>query len=104
MFLKFTENKWNNYLASELTLAEILHKDDKEYLEKLDVDFIKKNRVTVAQFAQEGAIANTPHSPRSNSTISQQNNNDNTSGKESHQDRDTEYMAAVVERCTIFGG
>ncbi len=36
-----------------------------------NVDFNKKNRVTAAQFASKEAIANTPHSPRSNISISQ---------------------------------
>ncbi len=40
-------------------------------LELLDTSTNKNNRVIVAQFAQERAIANTPHSPRSNDTVPQ---------------------------------
>jgi hypothetical protein len=38
----------------------------------LEIEFNKKNRVTVAQFASSEAIANTPHSPRFNNTIPQE--------------------------------
>ena len=38
----------------------------------VEIEFNKKNRVTVAQFASSEAIANTPHSPRFNNTIPQE--------------------------------
>ena len=44
--------------------------NDPKKLNSLDVEFNKKNRVIVAQFASNEAIANTPHSPRFNNSIS----------------------------------
>ena len=49
----------------------------REYLKALDKQN-KNNRVIVAQFAQERAIANTPHSPRSTDTLPQSEQNVNT--------------------------
>ncbi len=43
--------------------------NDPKKLNSLDVEFNKKNRVIVAQFASKEAIANTPHSPRFNNSI-----------------------------------
>ena len=43
--------------------------NDPKKLNSLDVEFNKKNRVIVAQFASNEAIANTPHSPRFNNSI-----------------------------------
>lgn len=49
----------------------------------LDVEFNKKNRVTVAQFASDEAIANTPRSPRFDNIIPQTAEFVNTSEEKS---------------------
>ncbi len=71
MSLQFTEKKWNDMIAKGKSLGEILFENDAKKLNALDVAFNKKNRVIVAQFASKEAIANTPHSPRLNYSISQ---------------------------------
>jgi hypothetical protein len=64
MIVQFSERKWNDMIASGKTLGELIHKNDARLMDSLDVEFNKKNRVTVAQFASKEAIANTPRSPR----------------------------------------
>lgn len=71
MILQFNEEKWNEMISQGKTLGEVLYENDTQKREALDVDFNKKNRVTVAQFASKEAIANTPRSPRFNNTITQ---------------------------------
>ena len=63
---------------NDLTLGEVLYENDKPLREAIDVEFNKKNRVTVAQFASDEAIANTPRSPRINDSISQKDDSVNT--------------------------
>ena len=56
-------------ISTGKTLGELLYENDTEKREALDVEFNKKNRVTVAQFASKEAIANTPRSPRFTNSI-----------------------------------
>ena len=70
MILQFSEEKWDDMISSGKSLGEILFENDTEKRNALDIEFNKKNRVTVAQFASKEAIANTPRSPRSNNSIS----------------------------------
>ena len=69
MILRFSEAKWNDMISSGATLGEILYENDTELRASLDVEFNKKNRVTVAQFASKKPLQNTPHSPRFNNTV-----------------------------------
>ena len=78
MILKFSESKWNNMIQEGKTLGEILFENDANKKKALDVEFNKKNRVTVAQFASKEAIANTPRSPRSNVSITEDSEDVNT--------------------------
>ena len=71
MILEFSEAKWNKMQSKGLTLGEVLYENDEPLRESLDIEFNKKNRVTVAQFASSEAIANTPRSPRISDSISQ---------------------------------
>ncbi|MBQ5362314.1 MAG: hypothetical protein IIU63_03110, partial [Clostridia bacterium] len=71
MILQFSETKWNRMVADGKTLGELLYENDSKLRISLDVDFNKKNRVTAAQFASSEAIANTPRSPRSNISITE---------------------------------
>ena len=71
MLVQFSEEKWNDMIASGKTLGELIHENDARLRDSLDVEFNKKNRVTVAQFASKEAIANTPHSPRFEDSIPQ---------------------------------
>ena len=77
MILEFSEEKWNKIQKNDLTLGEVLYENDKPLREALDVEFNKKNRVTVAQFASDEAIANTPRSPQFTDIISQDEENVN---------------------------
>ena len=85
------------------TLGEVLYENDVELKNSLDVEFNKKNRVTVAQFASKEAIANTPHSPRFKGSIPQesdvvkQNSENSAKVRESRRLKpiDKEYLAAV---------
>ena len=86
MLLKFSEVKWENMIASGKTLGEVLYENDAEKLASLDVEFNKKNRVTVAQFASKEAIANTPHSPRFIDSVAQ--NPESVNQKNSDRDPD----------------
>ena len=69
MVIHVNQKKWDAW--KDKTLGEMLYEHDKRLLDALDVPFNKKNRVTVAQFVSEETIANTPHSPRFNNSISQ---------------------------------
>lgn len=62
--LQFNEAKWNEMITKGTTLGELLFENDTKKRNSLDLEFNKKNRVFVAQFASKEAIANTPHSPR----------------------------------------
>ena len=92
MLLQFTEEKWNDMISSGMTLGELLFKNDTEKRNSLDVELNKKNRVIVAQFASKEAIANTPHSPRFNSIISQEEE----SVKKLFSQRNTESRRAIL--------
>ena len=69
MIVKFDSHKWNNMIASGLTLGELVHENSTDLKNALDIRFNKKNQVTAAQFASKKAIANTPRSPRSINSI-----------------------------------
>ncbi|MBE6585072.1 MAG: hypothetical protein E7645_00935 [Ruminococcaceae bacterium] len=69
MVIHVNQKKWDAW--KDKTLGEMLYEHDKRLLDALDVPFNKKNRVTVAQFVSEETIANTPHSPQFNNSISQ---------------------------------
>lgn len=78
MVLQFSESKWNDMMASGKTLGELFFEYDHKKLDALDIRFNKKNRVIAAQFASNEAIANTPHSPRFDDSISQTKENVNS--------------------------
>ncbi len=69
MVLQFTSEKWQNMISFGLTLGEVIYENDTKLRNAIDVEFNKKNRVIVAQFASKKAIANTPHSPQFDDTI-----------------------------------
>jgi len=79
MLVQFSEAKWNDTIGSGKTLGELIHENDARLRDSLDVEFNKKNRVTVAQFASKEAIANTPRSPQFKSSVPQNQNSVNTS-------------------------
>ena len=68
------KQKWEQWIGSGKTIGEMLFDKDPKKLQALDTEFNKKNRVTAAQFASDEAIASTPHSPRSDIMISQEDN------------------------------
>lgn len=70
--LQFTAKKWNKMISKGLTLGELLYENYNKLKNALDIEFNKKNRVTVAQFASNEAIANTPHSPQFDDRIPQE--------------------------------
>ena len=71
MILQFDEKKWNDMMAKGMVLGQLLYENDPEKLSELDVSAIKKNRVTVAQFASKKPLLNTPRSPQFKPTIPQ---------------------------------
>lgn len=78
MILQFDETKWNNMMTEGKTLGELFYENDTEMAQCLDIAFNKKNRVTAAQFASSEAIANTLRSPRSNNSITEKGEKDNS--------------------------
>ena len=90
---RISERRKLHMIASGKVLGELLFESDPSKREALDVDFIKKNRVIVAQFASKEAIANTPHSPRfmdsmPQSSTSVKHKNDLDADIEQYQPRD----------------
>ena len=79
MILHFSEEKINEIMSSGKTFGELFFENDESNLSALDIQLNKKNRVTVAQFASNEAIANTPRSPQFINIISQNTNKVNTS-------------------------
>ena len=73
MILQFDESKLENAMKNGKVLGELLFENDTKKLSELDISAIKKNRVTVAQFASKEAIANTPRSPQFDNIVSQKN-------------------------------
>ena len=94
MLLQFNEAKWNEIVSAGKTLGELLYENDTEKRAALDIEFNKKNRVTVAQFASKEAIANTPRSPRFEDIISHPDEFVNSNSKK-YSERDTD---AITER------
>lgn len=94
MLLQFNEAKWNEMVSAGKTLGELLYENDTEKRAALDIEFNKKNRVTVAQFASKEAIANTPRSPRFEDIISHPDEFVNSNSKK-YSERDTD---AITER------
>ena len=87
------KDKWNRWIGQGKTIGEMLFENDLKMLSALDSDFNKKNRVIAAQFASDEAIANTPHSPRSKTMVTQPVTEVNPESPEKRSDR--EYLAAV---------
>jgi len=83
MILQFDEKKWNDMIANGMVLGQLLYENDPEKLSELDVSSIKKNRVTVAQFASKKPLLNTPRSPQFNSILPQNHPVVNTSDENS---------------------
>ena len=81
MTLIFKPEKWNEMIAKGQTIGELLFENDIEKKKSLDVNFIKKSRVTVAQFASTEAIANTPRSPQLNNSIPNYSEKVNANGQ-----------------------
>ena len=71
MILQFDETKWNDMMVQGKVLGELLFENDPKKYADLDISKIKKNRVTVAQFASRKPLQNSPHSPRSDNSIPQ---------------------------------
>ena len=69
--MEISRNKWKRWIGQGKTLGEMLYEGSPEVLAELDTAFNKKNRVIAAQFASDEAIANTPHSPRFDTTVTQ---------------------------------
>ena len=69
MILQISQEKWNLWIEQGKTLGEMFFENDADKKNALDIEKNKKNRVTVAQFASQEAIANTPRSPRLNNII-----------------------------------
>ena len=90
-------------LADGKTLGELFFEKDLVKLDALDIDFNKKNRVTAAQFASQEAIANTPHSPRPNISITENQSVVNHSAQE-NSDTIRRSRAATGEVVTISKG
>ncbi len=93
--LQFNEAKWDEMIAKGKTLGELLFENDAKKRNSLDVEFNKKNRVIVAQFASKEAIANTPHSPRFTNSIPH---------FEDSVNRETEKMSDRVLMGSLFSG
>ena len=102
--LQFSEAKWDEMISKGKTLGELLFENNAKKRNSLDVEFNKKNRVIVAQFASKEAIANTPHSPRITNSIpqnsdlstdSEKNISDESQASYTPSERDTEYLDAV---------
>lgn len=66
-----TKDKMEKWIGSGRTIGEMLFEHKQEFLDALDIEANKKNRVTVTQFASIEAIANTSHSPQLNSRVPQ---------------------------------
>ena len=94
MLVQFSEEKWNEMIASGKTLGELIHENDARLRDSLDVEFNKKNRVTVAQFASQEAIANTPRSPQFDDIIPQSSGSVNTSDENPHSDRNKNSVSS----------
>ncbi len=88
MILNFSETKWNEMMSNDYTLGELLYENDESLKNSLNIEFNKKNRVIVAQFASKKAIANTPHSPQFNNILSQDNDIVNRNEKFSFKHND----------------
>ena len=82
--MEISRNKWKRWIGQGKTLGEMLYEGSPEVLAELDTAFNKKNRVIAAQFASDEAIANTPHSPRFDTTVTQPE--DGVKGKNSDRD------------------
>ncbi len=101
MILHINQEKWNRWISAGKTFGEMLYENDPAKFNALDVEFNKKNRVTVAQFASKEAIANTPHSPRFNNSIPDPTEKSNTFSKNSLENfsakhsLDSDYLSAV---------
>ena len=98
MILHITESKWNEWVGGGRTLGEMFYENDSELYAALDVDFNKRNRVIAAQFAFSKAIANTPHSPRSSTIISQNSEKSTDSGKKVSEDNGSKRSAVPKTR------
>ena len=70
------------------TIAEMLYENDSNIMKTLDLAKIKKNQVSVAQFARKRAIASTPPIPQFTNTLSQSSDEINNKINGQHSDRD----------------
>ena len=82
MILHITEGKWNRWIDSGKSIAEMVYESSPKYLESIKNNAENiKNRVTAARFAETQPPLNAPHSPRSNSIISGLDGNVNAEAK-----------------------
>lgn len=100
MILQFSEEKWNDMLIDGITLGELFHENDPKKKNALDIDFNKKNRVTVARSTSNEVIASFPRSPRFNDSIADTEPKVNSKSKKSSDERlalpeDKKYLDAV---------
>ena len=82
------------------TLGELLYENDTKKREALDVEFNKKNRVTVAQFASNEAIANTPRSPRFENSIPQKSDLSTDTDKKDLKNQRQISTSSILRRRT----
>ena len=87
MILQFTKTKLKSMLSTGKTFGELFFENDPEKFSALDVEYNKRNRVIVAQFASKEAIASTPHSPRSINSVPQNPPNVNPSKEKILQEK-----------------
>lgn len=87
MILQFSEEKWNDMLNDGITLGELFHENDPKKKNALDIDFNKKNRVTVARSTSNEVIASFPRSPRFNESIADSEPKVNSKSKKSSDER-----------------
>ena len=100
MILQFSEEKWNDMLNDGITLGELFHENDPKKKNALDIDFNKRNRVTVARSTSNEVIASFPRSPRFNESIADSEPKVNSKSKKSSDERlalpeDKKYLDAV---------
>lgn len=98
--LHITENKWNNHIGAGKSIGEMVHENKPAFIQAIpDARLNKKNRVIVAK-GKSPAVGGpvSPHSPRSNNSITPASGKSNTSpalNPPTASTMDEEYLAAV---------
>ncbi|MBR6208144.1 MAG: hypothetical protein IKQ69_04020 [Oscillospiraceae bacterium] len=101
--VEVSDDKWNQYYGAGKTLGEMLYENDPAKLGALDITENKNNRVIAAQFTSKEVIANTPHSPRSDDSITQSSKKSNPqnggrASEEKHIEKERQLTKWVWER------